>query len=73
MSSGEHRIITGLAQSHQTPFLEFVDNRWHVWLNYNRDKTAGTYLSLLNNGSILRCTLQPTGEVTEVVTIAPPV
>jgi hypothetical protein len=68
------REFTGLGILTQPPVLEWdALLGWVLWLHYNREKTAGTYLNLLQDGAIVRYTVQPTGEVSETTTIKPPV
>lgn len=37
--------------------------KWIIWLSYNTNRTAGTYLILNNDGSIWRETTHPDGSV----------
>lgn len=64
---------TGLGDHGQPPKLQFdaVKQRWLVWLAYNRDMSAGTWLELWENGRILRHTEQPTGEIS-TIEVKPP-
>lgn len=74
---GEPRSFTGIIESHQTPLLEYVyfehsvDAIWRVWLNYDRQREAGTYIVLCSDGSIVRETRMATGEVVRVGTVKP--
>jgi hypothetical protein len=68
------RRLTALIPTHQLPLIECSSgppDEWRIWLSYDRDKTAGTYLSLCPKGMILHCTQLPTGEVVNVKTITP--
>lgn len=54
----------------QTPLLEYHTTlrRWVIWLNYNNDRTEGTYIELhARPPRAERCTLLPTGIVTRIV------
>lgn len=58
--------FVALIASHQVPLMEptgAAHKPWRIWINYNREKTAGTYLNLFADGTITRETLLPTGEV----------
>ena len=65
-----HKIGLGYEFSHQ-PFAEFIDAKgdWLIWLSYNKDATAGTYLRLYSDGRVTRETLEPTGEIACIVEI----
>lgn len=70
------RPVTGISPTAQTPLLEFRTfgesvPKWIVWLAYNPNRDAGTYLILNNDGSIIRETTYPDGSV-EVAQIALP-
>lgn len=70
------RPVTGFNVSAQTPLLEFRtfgENKpkWIVWLAYNTNRDAGTYLILHDDGSVWRETTYPDGSVSCAV-ITPP-
>jgi hypothetical protein len=73
--SGQLRRITGVQLTGQTPLLEQVRHghvkQWCLWLAYNHDRTEGTWLTLHDDGMILRHTGDATGAVHTVV-ITPP-
>lgn len=62
------RELTGVELSGQTPLLEHREfapgnKQWVLWLSYNLNQDAGTYLIMYQDGSIVLETLYPTGEV----------
>jgi hypothetical protein len=61
--------ITGVDLTGQIPLLEkaYPSGHWLLWLAYNPDRTQGTYLRLLPDGSIWRETLMHDGSVQTVV------
>jgi hypothetical protein len=66
------RPVVGIDFGAQTPLLEHRSfgecvPKWIVWLAYNKDRTAGTYLVLNEDGSVLRETTYPDGGVETVV------
>lgn len=66
------RPVTGITSSNQIPLLEFRvfgehKPKWIVWLSYNPDRDAGTYLILNDDGSIWRETTYPDGGVDTVL------
>lgn len=63
---------TGLDLTKQTPLLQFVNNKWIIWLSYDKTKSYGTYLTLEIDGSIHRHTLDPTGSIQSSCEITPP-
>lgn len=50
--------LVGLERTTQTPLLEFdpTTHRWFIWLSYDNDVSAGTYLELCLDGSVNRLT-----------------
>lgn len=64
-------VRTALITTHQVPLLVHAGPHWQVWISYAPKMEAGTYLVLREDGSIMRETLSPTGEVINVVTIKP--
>lgn len=62
------REVTGVEVRGQIPLLEHREfapgnKQWVLWLSYNRNQDAGTYLIMYRDGSIVLETLYPTGEV----------
>lgn len=70
------RPVTGLTTTGQIPLLEFRSfgeskPKWIIWLAYNPNRDAGTYLILNDDASVWRETTYPDGSV-ECVVITPP-
>lgn len=71
------RVLTGIVVSHQIPLAEFVYDEqgatatWRIWLNYDRGREYGTYITLCDDGSIIRETVDESGERCRCGTITP--
>jgi hypothetical protein len=66
------RAVIGVELMGQTPLLEHREfapgnKLWVLWLAYNLQQDAGTFLVLHNNGEIMMETLSPTGAVSSVL------
>lgn len=73
MPRATKRHFTSLGLLSQPPVLEYnpLDGEWLVWLSYDRDKQAGTYLRLGKRGAIVQQSENTKGEVTEQFTVKP--
>lgn len=80
MSKIVRRKVIGLEPSHQVPLIEWSFGHWTIWLNYKRTgsrrenrsgPTEGTFLTLHNNGQVVRMTLTPDGSLTNVIEVQP--
>lgn len=70
------RPVTGVGVTPQMPLLEFRTfgegkPKWILWLAYNTNRDAGTYLILHDDGAIWRETTYPDGSV-ECGIVTPP-
>ena len=36
--------------------IEFLDDKWHIWINANKDFTLGTFIELNKDGKAYRVT-----------------
>lgn len=56
----------------QIPLAEYnhMDKIWHIWLSYNLDVSAGTYIELLRDGTAFRVTIEPDGVVRDYIAIS---
>lgn len=76
MSPRQRRPVTGVTATAQTPLLEFRTfgegkPKWILWLAYNPNRDAGTYLLLNDDGSVYRETIYPDGGC-DCVVVTPP-
>lgn len=57
--------------SRQTPFLEFADNGWRIWVIHKQIDgiLVGTYIKLCADGAVLRVTTDKMGQTTDVVVV----
>lgn len=70
------RPVTGVRTTAQTPLLEFrtfgeAKPKWILWLSYNPNRDAGTYLIMQDDGSVWRETSYEDGSV-ECAVVTPP-
>lgn len=62
------RYNTAVIPGPQTAVLRYAGNQiWHLWLAYNNNFSAGTYMQLLPDGRINSYTLHPDGGLSTAV------
>lgn len=70
-----HNLMIVDPGASQAPFLEYDPRtgRWRVWVIFNDDATAGTYIDLYPTGQSERLTTFPNGDVFKITRLTGPV
>ena len=56
-------VRLGFGNPKRTPFAQYVDGEWRVWLDYNPAMDAGTVIVLKGNGEAEGCVVEKDGSV----------
>ena len=70
-TTAESRRFVVITPTGQMPLLEERSGKWIVWLDYDPERTHGTFVLLGKDGEAKRCTITQDGKIRDMATIMP--